>query len=85
VEFGLNEDQLLYPLAEHLIIRGGQNISPLEIEQIIAPHDAVSEVAVVGVPDPERLELFNELPKTAGGELSRVTVRSAVAERSAAR
>ena len=34
---------------------------------------------------PERLEVFNELPKTAGGKLSKVTVRSAVAERSAAR
>jgi acyl-CoA synthetase (AMP-forming)/AMP-acid ligase II len=110
--------------SKDLIIRGGQNISPLEIEQIIARHDAVSEVAVVGVPDPvfgervcacvvllsdrtgltlddlvdymraqdiapfklpERLEVFNELPKTAGGKLSKVTVRSAVAERSAAR
>jgi acyl-CoA synthetase (AMP-forming)/AMP-acid ligase II len=110
--------------SKDLIIRGGQNISPLEIEQIIARHDAVSEVAVVGVPDPvfgervcacvvllsdrtgltldelvaymraqdiapfklpERLEVFSELPKTAGGKLSKVTVRSAVAERSAAR
>jgi NAD(P)-dependent dehydrogenase (short-subunit alcohol dehydrogenase family) len=34
---------------------------------------------------PERLEVFSELPKTAGGKLSKVTVRSAVAERSAAR
>ena len=30
--------------SKDLIIRGGQNISPLEIEQIVARHDAVSEV-----------------------------------------
>ena len=38
--------------SKDLIIRGGQNISPLEIEQIVARHQAVSEVAVVGIPDP---------------------------------
>lgn len=109
--------------SKDLIIRGGQNISPLELEQIIARHDAVSEVAVVGVADavfgervcvcaalipgatglsledlvtymremdiapfklPERLELFDELPRTAGGKLSKVTLRSAIAERAAA-
>jgi acyl-coenzyme A synthetase/AMP-(fatty) acid ligase len=109
--------------SKDLIIRGGQNISPLEIEQIVARHEAVSEVAVVGVPDPvfgervcvcavllpgqaglgledlvaymraqdiapyklpERLVLFTELPKTAGGKLSKVVLRSAIAERAAA-
>jgi len=35
--------------SKDLIIRGGQNISPLELEQIIARHDAVSEVAVVAL------------------------------------
>ena len=110
--------------SKDLIIRGGQNISPLEIEQIVARHDAVSEVAVVGIPDPvfgeracacvvlrpgvtalaldeltgymrdqeiapfklpERLEIFAELPRTAGGKLSKVTLRSEVVERMAAR
>jgi 2,3-dihydroxybenzoate-AMP ligase len=33
---------------------------------------------------PERLELFDELPRTAGGKLSKVTLRSAIAERAAA-
>ncbi len=110
--------------SKDLIIRGGQNISPLEIEQIVARHGAVSEVAVVGIPDPvfgertcacvvlrpgvaglgldeltgymqaqeiapyklpERLEIFAELPRTAGGKLSKVTLRSEVVERMAAR
>ena len=33
------------------IIRGGENISPLEVEQIIARHPAVREAAAVGIPD----------------------------------
>jgi long-chain acyl-CoA synthetase len=34
-----------------LIIRGGSNISPVEVEQVLASHPAVRDVAVVGVPD----------------------------------
>ena len=37
--------------AKDLIIRGGQNISPREIEEAIARHPSVLEVAVVGYPD----------------------------------
>jgi acyl-CoA synthetase (AMP-forming)/AMP-acid ligase II len=35
-----------------LIIRGGVNISPVEIENILFAHPKVSNVAVVGMPDP---------------------------------
>jgi cyclohexanecarboxylate-CoA ligase len=35
-----------------LIIRGGQNISPVEIENLLSEHPAVAEVAVVGISDP---------------------------------
>ncbi len=35
-----------------LIIRGGENIYPREIEDLLAPHAAIAEVAVFGVPDP---------------------------------
>lgn len=34
-----------------LIIRGGENIHPLEVENILFAHPAVSEVSVVGLPD----------------------------------
>ena len=34
-----------------LIIRMGENISPLEIENVLAMHPAVKQVAIVGIPD----------------------------------
>ncbi|MET0134587.1 MAG: class I adenylate-forming enzyme family protein [Kibdelosporangium sp.] len=37
--------------AKDLIIRGGMNIAPAELETMIASHPSVAEVAVVGVPD----------------------------------
>jgi long-chain acyl-CoA synthetase len=34
-----------------LIIRGGSNISPIEVERVLAAHPAVIDAAVVGMPD----------------------------------
>ncbi|OLF14497.1 hypothetical protein BLA60_01685 [Actinophytocola xinjiangensis] len=42
-----------------LFIVGGFNVSPAEVEQALAHHPAVGEVAVVGVPD----ERLGEVPK----------------------
>lgn len=39
--------------SDDVIIRGGENISPGEIEDVIARHPSVGGVAVVGVPDEE--------------------------------
>jgi fatty-acyl-CoA synthase len=36
---------------KEMIIRGGENIYPREIEQLLFTHEAVGDVAVVGVPD----------------------------------
>jgi acyl-CoA synthetase (AMP-forming)/AMP-acid ligase II len=38
---------------DDVIVRGAENISPGEIEDVIGRHPAVAEVAVVGVPDTE--------------------------------
>jgi fatty-acyl-CoA synthase len=35
-----------------MIIRGGENIYPREIEDVLITHSGVADVAVVGVPDP---------------------------------
>jgi long-chain acyl-CoA synthetase len=39
-----------------MIIRGGENIYPREIDDLIYTHPAVAEAAVIGVPD----ELYGE-------------------------
>jgi long-chain acyl-CoA synthetase len=38
---------------KELIIRGGYNVYPREIEEVIYEHPAVREAAVVGIPHPE--------------------------------
>jgi fatty-acyl-CoA synthase len=45
--------------AKDVVISGGENISTIEVEQALMSHDAVLEVAVVGVPD----EKWGERPK----------------------
>jgi acyl-CoA synthetase (AMP-forming)/AMP-acid ligase II len=36
---------------KEIIIRGGENISPLEVEAVLLLHEAVSEAVVYGIPD----------------------------------
>ena len=36
-----------------MIIRGGYNVYPREIEEVLYEHPAVAEAAVIGVPHPE--------------------------------
>jgi acyl-CoA synthetase (AMP-forming)/AMP-acid ligase II len=38
---------------DDMIIRGGENISPEEVENVLHSHPKVEEAAVIGVPDPE--------------------------------
>jgi non-ribosomal peptide synthetase component E (peptide arylation enzyme) len=102
-----------------LVIRGGQNISPRELEDLIIGLPEVADVAVIGMPDevfgervcaclvlrpgaelaslelatklrernvatfklPERIEIFDDLPKSAGGKVSKVELRAMVAKR----
>ena len=39
--------------ADDVIVRGGENISPGEIEDVIRKHSAIKDVAAVAVPDEE--------------------------------
>ena len=53
-----DEDGLLYFVGRHddMIISGGENIHPAEVEEVLHEHEHISEAAVVGVPDEEWTE-----------------------------
>jgi len=42
--------------SKDMIIRGGLNVYPREVEEVMMKHDAVSLVAVIGTPDEEKGE-----------------------------
>jgi len=49
----LDEEGYLYLVGRKgdMIIRGGENVYPLEVENVLTEHPAVADAAVVGVPD----------------------------------
>jgi fatty-acyl-CoA synthase len=64
---------------DEMIVSGGENVFPREIEELLTAHPDVVEVAAVGVPDPEfgqRLRAF-VVPKDGAG-LTADDVRSHV-------
>ena len=65
-----------------IIIRGGENIHPLEIENCILAHNSVSEVSVVGLPDDNYGEVVAAyVVKRKGTELTANEVRDWVREK----
>jgi acyl-CoA synthetase (AMP-forming)/AMP-acid ligase II len=52
-----------------MIIRGGENIYPREIEQLLFSHPAVADVAVVGVPDATWGEQVAAFVRPAAGQM----------------
>jgi acyl-CoA synthetase (AMP-forming)/AMP-acid ligase II len=111
----VDEDYLVISgRAKDIIIRNGENIAPKEIEDLLAAHPAVAEVAIVGLPDPktgeracavvvprngqfpelaaltvflrsagiasfklpERLELWDALPKNVTGKVVKHEIRA---------
>lgn len=57
----LDEDGLLYIVdrKKDMIIRGGENVYPVEVEEVLYEMDQILEVAIVGVPH----EVYGEVPK----------------------
>ncbi len=69
----IDEDGFIYVVdrLKDMIVSGGENIYPAEIEAVIAEHPGVAEVAVVGMPD----DTWGEVPrafvaKMPGAELT---------------
>ena len=57
--------------AKDVIITGGSNVYPREVEEVLLTHPAVREAAVVGVPDPEWGESVRAFVVAAGRPGSR--------------
>jgi fatty-acyl-CoA synthase len=53
-----------------VIITGGENVSSIEVEDALMSHDAVKEVAVIGIPDEKWGELVTALVVTDGSGIS---------------
>jgi long-chain acyl-CoA synthetase len=68
-----------------MILRGGFNVYPREIEEVLYGHEAIIEVAVIGIPDPEKGEEIKAVIALAPGvKLSAEEVTAYCKERLAA-
>jgi fatty-acyl-CoA synthase len=60
-----------------VIISGGENVSSIEVEDVVFGHPAVAEVAVIGIPDDKWGEMVTALVVPAAGE--QITVEEIIA------
>jgi acyl-CoA synthetase (AMP-forming)/AMP-acid ligase II len=80
----LDEDGFLYldGRLDDVIVRGGENLSPGEIEDTLRVHPAVADAGVVGVPDPEWGEAVAAVVVLVpGGAVTEEELRTWVGER----
>ncbi len=85
----MDEDGYFYIVdrKKDMIIAGGFNIYPREIEEVLYEHPAVAEAAVIGVPDPyrgETVKAFIELKPGWKGKVSEEEIIKFCKERLAA-
>lgn len=65
----IDEDGYLFVTdrVKDMIISGGENVYPIEIESVLSEHPSVAEVAVVGVPDERWGEAVTAVVRVAAG------------------
>jgi long-chain acyl-CoA synthetase len=66
---GEGDDLWFVGRKKDLIIRGGSNISPVEVERVLLSHPLVREAVVFGIPDPvlgQRVAAVVQLSSGAG-------------------
>jgi long-chain acyl-CoA synthetase len=62
---------------KHIIVRGGSNIAPQQIEEVLMQHPLIAQAGVIGTPDPvygQRVEAF--VVVQAGGSVTEEDLRS---------
>ena len=52
---------------DDMVVSGGENVFPQEVEHALGEHDAVDEAVVVGVEDEEFGQVLRAYVKTVGG------------------
>ena len=81
----VDEDGYLYitDRAKDMIIRGGENIYCVEIEQRLVEHPEIADAAVIGVPHPELGEEVKAVVQLADGSATHRSRRPGVGGRDA--
>jgi long-chain acyl-CoA synthetase len=87
-DIGIRDSDGCYTIVDRkkdMILRGGFNVYPREIEEVLYGHEAIIEVAVIGIPDPEKGEEIKAVIALAPGvKLSAEEVTAYCKERLAA-
>jgi acyl-CoA synthetase (AMP-forming)/AMP-acid ligase II len=80
--FDANGNLLVEGRSDDMIVSGGENVFPEEVEDLLAGHPDIEEVAVVGVPDDEFGQRLAAFVVTRGsGKISAEEVRDYVKSR----
>lgn len=72
----IDEDGFLYIVdrVDNMIISGGENVYPQEVEEVLATHESVEEVAVVGLDDDVWGQRIAAVVRTSDSELDSDTL-----------